>query len=430
MNDYKRIADFAKVKRGASPRPITDPKWFGEGVGWVRIVDVTRSSRFLRETEQHLSSLGETKSVRVDQGDLIMSICATIGKPIIVDMPACIHDGFVHIYDIQDADVAYLYYVLQFTEDQLVAKGQPGTQVNLNTSIVGNHRVFAPSLPEQRKIARILSTVDDLIERTEALIAKYRAIKQGLMHDLLTRGVDASGRLRLPREEAPGLYRESAVGWVPREWEVVTLGAIVRERGGFIQTGPFGSQLHAHEYVASGVPMVMPQDIEDGFIREDKIAYITDKKAGELSRHIMTSNDVVFARRGDLSRCAAIGQREAGWLCGTGSMLLRASPEVIYGRWLSYFYSHDWGQRQILARVVGSTMVNLNSMLLQRLVIARPDVREQKQIVERLDAQDRQIGVQAESRSKLALIKAGLMQDLLTGRVRVGAGRLDHGGAK
>ena len=76
-----------------------------------------------------------------------------------------------------------------------------------------------PRLPEQRKIARILSTVDDLIERTEALIAKYRAIKQGLMHDLLTRGVDASGRLRPPREEAPGLYRESAVGWVPREWE-------------------------------------------------------------------------------------------------------------------------------------------------------------------------------------------------------------------
>ena len=65
--------------------------------------------------------------------------------------------------------------------------------------------------------------MDDLIERTEALIAKYRAIKQGLMHDLLTRGVDASGRLRPPREEAPGLYRESAVGWVPREWEVVPI---------------------------------------------------------------------------------------------------------------------------------------------------------------------------------------------------------------
>ena len=74
-------------------------------------------------------------------------------------------------------------------------------------------------LPEQLKIAHILTTVDDLIDRTEALIAKLRAIKQGLMHDLLTRGVDEHGQLRPPREEAPELYRELAVGWVPREWE-------------------------------------------------------------------------------------------------------------------------------------------------------------------------------------------------------------------
>ena len=74
------------------------------------------------------------------------------------------------------------------------------------------------------KIAHILSTVDDLIERTEALIAKYRGIKPGLMHDLLTRGVDTSGRMRPSREEAPGLYRESALGWVPREWDESTLG--------------------------------------------------------------------------------------------------------------------------------------------------------------------------------------------------------------
>ena len=73
--------------------------------------------------------------------------------------------------------------------------------------------------------------MDDLIERTEALIAKYRAIKQGLMHDLLTRGVDASGRLRPPREEAPGLYRESAVGWVPREWEMVPLVTLATSIG-------------------------------------------------------------------------------------------------------------------------------------------------------------------------------------------------------
>ena len=103
--------------------------------------------------------------------------------------------------------------------------------------------------------------MDDLIERTEALIAKYRAIKQGLMHDLLTRGVDASGRLRPPREEAPGLYRESAVGWVPREWEVATLRGSRAEQlvHGVQARRP---QLHGSRIRGAGVPVIMPQDIE------------------------------------------------------------------------------------------------------------------------------------------------------------------------
>ena len=112
-------------------------------------------------------------------------------------------------------------------------------------------------LPEQRKIARILSTVDDLIERTEALIAKYRAIKQGLMHDLLTRGVDASGRLRPPREEAPGLYRESAVGWVPREWEI-------RPVGDFTLSSSFGPRFPSSAYSENGnVATLRTTDLDD-----------------------------------------------------------------------------------------------------------------------------------------------------------------------
>ena len=223
MSDYKRIADFAKVKRGASPRPIyrSEMVWERRRLGSNREMSTRVEPISEGDSNRHLLFAWRNKQRKVStRAILIMSICATLGKP--GSSSICLHASTTALsifYDIEDADVDVPVLRSQFTEDQLVAKGQPGTQVNLNTSIVGNHRVFAPPLPEQRKIARILSTVDDLIERTEALIAKYRAIKQGLMHDLLTRGVDASGRLRPPREEAPGLYRESAVGWVPREWE-------------------------------------------------------------------------------------------------------------------------------------------------------------------------------------------------------------------
>ena len=155
----------------------------------------------------------------------------------------------------------------------------------INSSVLRRLRIQTPPLPEQRRIARILTTVDEVIERTEALkIAKYQAIKQGLLHDLLTRGVDARGRLHpAPRQEAPALYKESPLGWIPKKWNVTTLGKTVADGGGFIQTGPFGSQLHSHEYVDNGVAVIMPQDINEVGISEEKIVYITTQKAHTLS---------------------------------------------------------------------------------------------------------------------------------------------------
>ena len=160
-----------------------------------------------------------------------------------------------------------------------------------------------PPLPEQRKIARILSTVDDLIERTEALIAKYRAIKQGLMHDLLTRGVDASGRLRPPREEAPGLYRESAVGWVPREWEVVPIRSLVcRITYGF--TNPMPT-------TAEGPWMITALDIADG-----RIQYATARHTSQDSFDQLTAKsrpqagDILVTKDGTLGRLAVVDRED------------------------------------------------------------------------------------------------------------------------
>ena len=231
MNNIRSIGSFAKVRRGASPRPIHDPRYFGGDVGWVRISDVTqRNYKYLQQTTQYLSKLGESKSLRVDKGDLVMSICATVGKPIIVDMAACIHDGFVQLYDLQDTDTEYLFYLLQFHEKNFEKRGQPGTQVNLNTTIVESELVFFPKFEQQQKIAKILTTVDNLIEKTQALIGKYTAIKQGMMADLFTRGIDLSGtpdtnpnygQLRPSYEQAPELYKQTELGWVPKEWEVI-----------------------------------------------------------------------------------------------------------------------------------------------------------------------------------------------------------------
>jgi hypothetical protein len=230
MDEWKKISAISDIRRGASPRPIDDPRYFGGSVGWVRIVDVTRSSRFLRSTEQYLSPLGEALSVRVNPGDLVMSICGTLGRPIIIDMPACIHDGFVQFSNLREIESTYLFYALQNAEPAFYGMGQSGTQTNLNTSLVGRHSIFCPDRREQGKIVEILTALDESMEQAAAQISKYQRIKIGLMQDLFTRGLNSEGQLRPHPSKDTTCYKRSDIGWIPCEWDVQSIGQLFMRR--------------------------------------------------------------------------------------------------------------------------------------------------------------------------------------------------------
>ena len=182
------LSKISRVRRGASPRPIDSSMWFApEGKGWIRISDVTKANGRLKETEQYLSSAGVNKSVSVYPGQIIMSICATIGEPIILDMDACIHDGFV-VFDQYDRFMypEFLIHFLRFKQSYFKSQGQTGTQANLNTSIVKDCIIGLPILIEQKKIANTLDAHDVRIRTEEQYRDKLKLQKNGLMHDLLT----------------------------------------------------------------------------------------------------------------------------------------------------------------------------------------------------------------------------------------------------
>ena len=187
-----RLGHIAKIQRGASPRPIDSPIWFDENssVGWVRISDVTRSGMFLDETTQRLSSLGVSHSRPVASGRLIMSICATVGRPIITKIDVCIHDGFV-AFDGLDAEQLFVYYLLKWLEPTWSKHGQTGSQMNLNTGLINGAEILLPPRDEQAAIAAVLSDMDAELTTLEVRRVKTRALKQAMMQELLT------GRTRL-----------------------------------------------------------------------------------------------------------------------------------------------------------------------------------------------------------------------------------------
>jgi len=333
----------------------------------------------------------------------------------------CCSTEFV-AYRAKDDSVANEYYKYYFASDEFrnrlqnSAIGTTNSHVRIKPSETLEWEVPRPTKPEQTKIAEILSTVDRAIEQTEALIAKQQRLKTGLMQDLLTRGIDEHGRIR---SEETHEFKDSPLGRIPVEWEVTTFGRVFGKHGGHIQTGPFGSQLHSYEYVSEGIPVVMPQDILSGKISTSKIARITESKANSMLRHRMRQGDIVFARRGDLSRCAVIQEDETGWLCGTGCLLMRPPNRTLSPRWTAEIYQHQTTQLQVDISAVGSTMPNLNTGILMGLEIALPAFDEQKRIEQRLSGAESAERAMSSMLIKLRAVKTALMQDLLNGRRRV-----------
>ncbi|MDI9877774.1 restriction endonuclease subunit S, partial [Flectobacillus rivi] len=181
----RKLGEIADIKRGASPRPISDSKWFDENsrIGWVRISDVTKSNKYLEKTEQYLSNEGVLKSRLVQKDNIIMSICATIGKPIYTKFNVCIHDGFV-VFENLLVNKEYLYYYLDFIELNWYKYGQPGTQINLNSEIVANEHISLPCFTEQQKIAKLFSYLDTKVDIENQLLQKLEKQKKYLLQQM------------------------------------------------------------------------------------------------------------------------------------------------------------------------------------------------------------------------------------------------------
>lgn len=192
--DVRRVKSLSPVKRGASPRPIADPKYFSDegDFAWVRIADVSASNRFLEATTERLSDLGASLSVKMMPGSLFLSIAGSVGKPIISKIKCCIHDGFVYFPRLAE-NVEYMYYLFS-TGRMYDGLGKLGTQLNLNTETVGSITIPLPPRVEQQEIAtwldHELSQFDIVLGRVNAEIDLIREYRTRLVADVVTGQLD------------------------------------------------------------------------------------------------------------------------------------------------------------------------------------------------------------------------------------------------
>lgn len=357
-------------------------------------------------------------------GSVLISVRAPVGTMNYADQDYCIGRGLGAFKAKPSvSNTVFLKHAVELNAAYLHRRSQGSTFAAVSTDDVKTVPIPVFKPQKQEKIATILSGIDTAIEKTEALIAKYQQIKTGLMHDLFTRGVLPNGQLRPSREQAPELYQETAIGWIPREWRIDPLGE-------FLKAPPKNGYSPREVDSWQGLYVLgLGCLTTDGF--EAKQLKNAPRNAAIVSGALLSNGDFLISRA---------NTPELVGLCGTfkniGSPAIY--PDLMMRLKLVGALDSDFLEAQLLmpatrkrltALAVGTSasMAKLNSRSVQQLLIAVPDPAEQKAIVGKLCKVVNCIRTYKSAWLKLNTQKQGLMHDLLTGKVT--APNFDQGGS-
>jgi type I restriction enzyme S subunit len=347
---------------------------------------------------------------KAKNGDALISVRAPVGAINRADQDYCIGRGLAAIRFIH-ADPDYGYHALAFVASNLrkVAQGTTFEAVG-GKDLRGLE--FPDSPPhEQRRIADILDTLDEAIRKTEQVIAKLQQMKQGLLHDLLTRGIDENGELRDP-ERHPEQFKDSPLGRIPRSWVAKTLGEVAS----IIDPNP------SHRYpdaVTEGVPIASTENFvgEDDFDLASAALVPWYVLRQQHTRCSYAEEDVIFARKGRIGFARRYGTHQKVFSHTIVVMKPRGAIDSSFLLWLVRSRLFFSGIRKRMN--TNSGVPTLGVDFLGRVSVPQPSQEEQRRIARILDDLQSQLIAEKSELIKLQALKNGLMDDLFSGRVRV-----------
>jgi type I restriction enzyme S subunit len=295
----------------------------------------------------------------------------------------------------------------------LAARATGSTRYGLSNATLGNLPIFVPLREEQDRIIEVLRTLDEAIRCTEQLIAKLQQMKQGLLDDLLTRGIDGNGEMRDPGRN-PTQFDETRLGRLPTEWRVETLANVAA-----LVTS--GSRGWAKYYSERGAFFIRIGNLsrESIDLRLTEVAHVRPPAGGEGERTRVEEGDLLISITADLGITAVVPEGLGEAYTNQHIALVRVDPLRVNPRWLGHFMAACGVQTQIRRHDDPGAKAGLNLPTVRGLFIAVPPITEQDEMASRLDAASEAITGEEAYREKLNLLKIGLSEDLLTGRVRV-----------
>jgi len=411
---YKSVIENIEFLTG----PAFDSSKFNmdqSGPKLVRGINLTRgATRWTQDKTKYWNhNLNELEKFQLVEKDILIGMDGSlVGKNYAYlrksDLPAMLVQRVARLRTKSELDSKYLYYMygtnfwLDYVEIVKTNSGIP----HISNGDIKNFRFPFPPLPEQQKIAAILTSVDEVIEKTQAQIDKLKDLKTAMMQELLTCGVGVDGK---PHTE----FKYSPVGRIPKEWKVQTLG----ELASFVTSGSRG---WAQYYSESGAIFIRIGNLTREHInfRFKDTIYVIPPNSAEGKRTLVQTGDVLISITADLGVIAVVNDDLGEAYVNQHVSLVRLN-NVDQSRWLGHFLSFEESQKQFTANNDSGAKAGLNLTAIRNTQVVLPPAPEMNKIVETLDSIDSSITMKHKKLSKVSDTKKALMQDLLTGKVRV-----------
>ena len=361
------LGNVAQWFSGGTPKTSVPEYWGGE-IPWITAKSLR--SFYLSDSERRVTDEGLANGTRLVPAGTVLFVVRGMSLKSefrigVARRPLAFGQDCKALLATEGVDGYFLANALRGRADEilgLVDEASHGTG-RLATGALQSLRILVPPLDEQRRIVQVLRALDDKIDLCRRMNRTLEAMSVSVFEAALPEG----NALELD---------------VPAGWDRTPLGEWCDSLGGEVQTGPFGSQLHASDYVAAGIPSVMPKNLKEDRVSVADIARIRLEDAERLDKHRVRVGDIIYSRRGDVERRALVTERESGWLCGTGFLRVRLGGDAGTNLYLYRYLGLPEARSWIVRHAQGATMANLNTSILRAIPVLRPPASELSRICE------------------------------------------------
>ena len=394
----KELSELAEIVRGASPRPIEDPKWFDtqSNVGWLRIRDVTEQDGRIRYLAQRISKLGQEKTRVLHESHLLLSIAASVGKPVINYVETGVHDGFL-IFKKPTFQLEFMYQWLKSFELKWQQYGQPGSQVNLNSDIVKGQKINVPAENEQIQIGNTFEKLDSLIEQHQQKHEKLNNIKKAMLEKMFTKPGDTIPEIRFKG--------------FSREWEEVGLLDSIERIIDFRGRTPKKLGL---DWSSSGYRALSALNVKQGYIDFSIDPHFGDQELYDkwMSGSELHKGQVLFTTEAPMGNVAQVPNSDK-YILSQRTIAFVVKPEVFKEDFLAVLLRSSKIYRELSSLSSGGTAKGVSQKVLAKLNVFVPaELEEQKQIGDYFQKLERLINQHKQQITKLKSIKQACLKKM------------------